>query len=169
MLTLVQQITVLEVVLPSGTSVSVTIFPFMLQAVVSASEDLEGLATGLLGNLNGNATDDLVDSSGKTIPTTSSEEDIYYKFGQTCEWNIIVSSLFVDSSKGMNVRLIKERVCSERNIKISRYILCVKRVDINKYGSISFVNCFLLLWKFECINSVFSAWLAERMEYSEHI
>ena len=58
----------------------------MLQAVVVASVTLAGKTKGLLGNVNGVASDDLVSrSTGTSIASTSTEERIYNEFGTTCK------------------------------------------------------------------------------------
>jgi len=41
--------------------------------------------TGLLGNNNGVASDDLVSRNGQTVAADSTERTIYYEFGETCE------------------------------------------------------------------------------------
>ena len=40
---------------------------------------------GLLGNGNGVTSDDLISRSGQLVPADSTEETIYYEFGETCE------------------------------------------------------------------------------------
>lgn len=40
--------------------------------------------SGLLGNFNGDMTDDLTTPSGEVIPITSTTQDIHYQFGLTC-------------------------------------------------------------------------------------
>jgi len=40
---------------------------------------------GLLGNYNDIASDDLISRDGQTIDANSTEERIYYDFGETCK------------------------------------------------------------------------------------
>ena len=48
---------------------------------------------GLMGNYNGISSDDLLSSAGHTVPADSTEERIYYDFGETCELHIISCDL----------------------------------------------------------------------------
>ncbi|CAI9724672.1 mucinmucin-4-like [Octopus vulgaris] len=77
----------------SGVDVSVTVGIRMLAVTVSLPEGYKNttLTSGLMGVYNDNKTDDLTTPNGTVLPDTSSERDIFYKFGQ--RW-AIKSSLF---------------------------------------------------------------------------
>lgn len=48
-------------------------------------DEFKGKTTGLLGNFNGDKTDDLIPKDSSTpIPATSTEREIFEKFGKTC-------------------------------------------------------------------------------------
>jgi len=50
---------------------------------------------GLLGNNNGVASDDLISRNGETVNADSTEETIYYEFGETCELSHLHSAALV--------------------------------------------------------------------------
>ena len=58
---------------------------------------------GLLGNYNDIASDDLISRDGQTIDANSTEERIYYDFGETCKLLIISCDLKV-SDLGFDAR-----------------------------------------------------------------
>ena len=59
--------------------------------VVSLPTAMQGLTRGLMGNYNGNLTDDLQPKNESvTLSLNSSLEVIYYSFGVTCEFTIFV-------------------------------------------------------------------------------
>lgn len=69
---------------PSGFSIEVTPGIELLQITVSADEDLMNSTRGLLGNFNGNKTDDLQYPNGTTISVNATEEEIF-DLGQKCK------------------------------------------------------------------------------------
>ena len=81
----VTNITKMVLILPSGTSVEIKIYPRMLMSTVTNGASSSAKIFGLLGNANGNQNDDFIARNGSSIPYNSTEEAIYYKFGQTCE------------------------------------------------------------------------------------
>lgn len=66
-----------------GFIASVNIWQMSVTALVTNAFRYTGM-TGLYGNYNGDKADDLTPRTGPAIPITSSEEDVYYKFGLTC-------------------------------------------------------------------------------------
>jgi len=72
----------------------VTLRGYQLDVAVVLPPDLTNSdVRGLLGNFNGLADDDLVSRNGTTLSSNSSEETIYFNFGETCELFDCVSSL----------------------------------------------------------------------------
>ena len=71
----------------SGTFMEVTSANDIISTmVVSLPTAMQGLTRGLMGNYNGNITDDLQSKNeSTTVPLNSSLEDIHYAFGITCE------------------------------------------------------------------------------------
>ena len=58
------------------------------QFIIVLSESFMGKTSGLLGNYNGEPSDDLMPRNGTGIvPSNSSLEDIYNEFGITCKFN----------------------------------------------------------------------------------
>ena len=71
----------------TGTGFSATIANGLMSVAALIPVNLKNSGMrGLYGNYNGVQTDDLISSTGTQISITSSEEDIYYQFGLTCEY-----------------------------------------------------------------------------------
>jgi len=69
-----------------GASTVITLRGYQIDIAVQLPSDLKNKGIrGLLGNYNGVASDDLISSTGQTINANSTEERIYYDFGETCE------------------------------------------------------------------------------------
>lgn len=77
----------ITVTFASGTFMEVTTANDIISTmVVSLPTVMQGLTRGLMGNYNGNVTDDLQSKNGSTtVSVNSSLEDIHYSFGITCE------------------------------------------------------------------------------------
>ena len=77
----------ITVTFASGTFMEVTSANDIISTmVVSLPTVMQGLTRGLMGNYNGNITDDLQSKNeSTTVPLNSSLEDIHYSFGITCE------------------------------------------------------------------------------------
>jgi len=58
---------------------------YQLSFAVQLPPELKNNMRGLMGNYNGNPSDDLTSSDGRTIPSDSNEETIYNDFCVTCE------------------------------------------------------------------------------------
>jgi len=58
-----------------------------LQLSVVIPQDLQGNRgfKGLLGTIDGDPTNDFLNSSGTLISSDSTEKEIFYNFGQSCE------------------------------------------------------------------------------------
>ena len=56
--------------------------------IINLPPTLNGQTEGLLGTLNGNASDDLMFRNGNLLPTTSSDAE-KHTFGQSCELKIL--------------------------------------------------------------------------------
>lgn len=78
-----------------GIAIQVKVGYKSLEISVTVSPDLQGNPAfkGLLGNIDGNPDNDFLNSSGKWIPSDSSEEQIFYNFGQSCEFVYYVSTI----------------------------------------------------------------------------
>ena len=70
----------------TGVSIDVSITSGLLSFVTSLSPDFQGSTTGLLGNFNGDSSDDLMYRNG-TIIDVDSPDDLIHDFGQSCEYN----------------------------------------------------------------------------------
>ncbi len=86
----------------SGTTIQVTEDSgFLSVLTVSLHESYRGLTAGLLGNYNGDPTDDLVARMEMTpISTESSVNDIHEKFGSTCKFSLVPRLLAWDLEFG---------------------------------------------------------------------
>ncbi|XP_052827306.1 sushi domain-containing protein 2 isoform X1 [Octopus bimaculoides] len=80
-------------------SIEIEVTPDVMNILVlMGSKALRNNVEGLLGNYNGNISDDFRARDGTIIPTSSSMEDIHYKFGNT--WRVAAKdSLFSKSYK----------------------------------------------------------------------
>ena len=58
----------------------------LLQIDYTVPQSAMNLITGLAGTYNKDPTDDFTKPDGTTIPTTSTETDIYKKFGNLCKF-----------------------------------------------------------------------------------
>ena len=76
--------TSLVVSLMSGISVEVKLQVGLLSFIVRLPQHFMGLARGLLGNMDGNATNEFVYRNGTMIPDSSSDREIH-NFGQSCK------------------------------------------------------------------------------------
>ena len=54
-------------------------------STVTSAASPSDTVVGLLGNGNGDQSDDLTAKNGTVLSLNSTEEEIYYHFGQTCE------------------------------------------------------------------------------------
>ena len=58
-----------------------------LSIIISLEDRYAGLTLGLLGNNNGDGSDDLQPNNANApVPVGSSDELIFNDFGETCEW-----------------------------------------------------------------------------------
>lgn len=72
-------------ILLSGISVGVTLGIRMLSVSVSLTDDLKTLPKGLLGNFDGNATNDFVLPDGTILSNNMTDREIFTGFGEKCE------------------------------------------------------------------------------------
>ena len=69
-------------VLPSEVTLVLELFNNLIQANILVAE---GVTTnGLVGQLNGNITDDFLRPDNTTLPINSTMKDIHYEFGEKC-------------------------------------------------------------------------------------
>ena len=71
-------------VFPNGVSISVSVNGDLPNIVVSLPQNLQGQTRGLLGNFNGNDTDDFFFFNGTMLSSDASEREIF-DFGQSCK------------------------------------------------------------------------------------
>lgn len=72
----------------TGLSVSMDVTSDLINVLVVVGDDkMKGNLRGLLGNYNGDPTDDFISRSGQHLDTGMSMEDIHFKFGMTWEVN----------------------------------------------------------------------------------
>ena len=69
---------------PSLTAIEIEIHDGFLMSTVTPAEGIRSY--GLLGNIDGDRTNDLTSRNGLVVPVDSSEERIYYDFGETCKF-----------------------------------------------------------------------------------
>ena len=84
--------TSLQLTFISGVAVDVNLRVGLLSFVVRLPDQFMGQARGLLGNFDGNATNDFVYRNGTMIPNSSSDREIH-GFGQSCKNHNQVSCL----------------------------------------------------------------------------
>jgi len=75
------------IVMYSGIGLSVSAVGQQLQCTIYLPGDIDPTKpfVGLYGQINSNSDDDLLSSNGIQLASNASEEDIYWKFGQTCK------------------------------------------------------------------------------------
>jgi hypothetical protein len=73
----------------NGVSITVSVSFGLLSFVATVPEDFQGNATGLLGNFNGDSSDDFIFRSGTMLDDNPSDRQIH-DFGQSCECCTIV-------------------------------------------------------------------------------
>ena len=76
--------TSLEVSFMSGVGVEVKLQVGLLSFIIRLPQQFMGQAHGLLGNLDGNATNEFAYRNGTMIPDSSSDREIH-SFGQSCK------------------------------------------------------------------------------------
>ena len=75
----------IESTFSNGISVTVTLLSGLLNVVAVLPQDFMGLSQGLLGNFNGNDTDDFIYPNGTTLDNDASDRMIH-SFGLTCDY-----------------------------------------------------------------------------------
>ena len=65
----------------SGISIKLTIYSTYMNCLLPLDNRFRGKIEGMLGNFNGEITDDLMTPNGSYIPSTSSTREIHYNFG----------------------------------------------------------------------------------------
>ena len=70
----------------AGVTITVSLSFGMLNFVGALPQTLQGIPVGLLGNFNGDPSDDLIYPNGTQIDMNSSDAQIH-DFGQACEYN----------------------------------------------------------------------------------
>ena len=61
---------------------------FTILTALSAS--YQNSSVGLVGKWNGNIDDDFALPNGTVLPIDMSETDIFHKFGEACEYNVLL-------------------------------------------------------------------------------
>ena len=74
----------IESTFSNGISITVSLLSGVLNIVVVLPQDFMGLTQGLLGNFNGNNTDDFIYPNGILLDNDASDSMIH-DFGQACE------------------------------------------------------------------------------------
>lgn len=73
----------IETSFSNGISVTVTLLSGILNVVTILPQDFMTKTQGLLGNFNGNDTDDFIYPNGTTLDNGAGDQQIHY-FGQSC-------------------------------------------------------------------------------------
>ena len=68
----------------SGVGITINATAGLLAYTLEVPSSFEGTTSGLLGNYNGNDSDEFVFRNGTIIPNSSSDREIH-QFGQSCE------------------------------------------------------------------------------------
>ena len=76
----------IESTFSNGISVTVTLLSGLLNVVAVLPQEFMELTQGLLGNFNGNATDDFIYPNGTMLDNDASDEMIH-NFGLTCKFS----------------------------------------------------------------------------------
>lgn len=77
-----------------GVSTVITLRGYQLDIATQLPAELKNKdIRGLLGNYNGISSDDLISRTGQTLEPNSTEERIYYDFGETCKLFVISCNL----------------------------------------------------------------------------
>ena len=71
----------IHVIFSTGVSLRVFKFPESMSFLLQLTDSFRGNMRGLLGNLNGDTSDDFMSPDGQTIPIDSSLSQIHYDFG----------------------------------------------------------------------------------------
>ena len=71
----------IHVIFSTGVSLRVFIFPESMSFLLQLTDSFRGNMRGLLGNFNGDTSDDFMSPDGQTIPIDSSLSQIHYDFG----------------------------------------------------------------------------------------
>ena len=74
----------IESIFSGGISVTVTLLSGLLNVVASLPQQFMGQTQGLLGNFNGNSTDDFIHPNGTLLNNDASDRMIH-DFGLTCK------------------------------------------------------------------------------------
>ena len=67
---------------------------FLATLLVSLPTAWEGLTSGLMGNYNGDTSDDLTPRGGSPLPFNSGLKEIHELFGVSCKWIIRVVAMY---------------------------------------------------------------------------
>ena len=73
-----------ESVFTTGIAITVEVAAGIPNIVVSMPVEFQNRTVGLLGNYNGDKTDDFITRNGTALPENSTDEEIH-SFGQTCK------------------------------------------------------------------------------------
>ena len=74
-----------------GVSTVITLRGYQLDIATQLPPEMKNTdVLGLMGDYNGNSSDDFISRYGRTISADSTEETIYYEFGETCELLFII-------------------------------------------------------------------------------
>jgi len=72
----------------TGVNMVISLRGYQLDVSLTVPDNLRNTGLrGLFGNFNGERLDDLINMNGVTIEANSSDEKIYYNFGETCKLN----------------------------------------------------------------------------------
>ena len=80
----------------NGVSVTITLSSGILSFVAALPHDFMGQTKGLLGNFNGNDTDDLI-FPNETLLEAGSTDRMIHSFGQTCKVIVFTSCIVITS------------------------------------------------------------------------
>jgi hypothetical protein len=74
-----------------GVLMNITKSAGLLSSIFSIDARHKTHTSGLLGNFNGDASDDLIPRNSQTpIPSSSNEEAIFLNFGKTCKFGFYI-------------------------------------------------------------------------------
>lgn len=82
-----------------GITVNITLGVRLLQMSLAVPDEHTNNVEGLLGNLNGDPTDDYMPRTRTSaLPSNSTEKEIFFTFGQTCTFLIYTVYVGTDAS-----------------------------------------------------------------------
>ena len=92
---------------PCGIGLTIRVSSGILSFVLTVPEELNGTAQGLVGNFNGNDTDDFIYPNGTVLSDEASDREIHH-FGQACKLIVYLVVIVMIRNRGLEVILYSQ-------------------------------------------------------------